>query len=112
MCVCVCMCTDAQSTPATWSPTGATCGFNMKTNLCKQAPIVLSKCVHPHGMLMNLQGTVVSNLYHMQPLRNRDEVVAKTGAGLFVNGGNPIYYTSKGTSDNVAKDVQVSSVVI
>ncbi len=58
-------------------------------------------------MLMNLQGAEASNLYHSHTLRHRDELVGKTGAGLFVNGGNPIYYTAKGTSDDVAKDVQV-----
>jgi hypothetical protein len=77
------------------------------TNLCKQSPVIPSKCAHPHGMLMNLQGAEASNLYHSHVLRHRDELVAKTGAGLFVNGGNPIYYTAKGTSDDVAKDVQV-----
>jgi hypothetical protein len=57
---------------------------------------------------MNLQGAEASNLYHTHVLRHRDDVVAKNGAGLFVNSGNPIYYTAKGTSDDVAKDVQVT----
>ena len=78
------------------------------TNLCKQAPVVPSKCTHPHGMLMNLQGAGVKSLYDGHVLRHRDEIISKTGAGLFINGGNPIYYTSKGTTEDVAQEIQVN----
>ena len=75
------------------------------TNLCKQTPQLPSKCTHPHGMLMDLQGQSVSSLYSGQVLRHRDDVVSKAGAGLFVRGGNPIYYTSKGNAEDLARQV-------
>jgi len=77
-----------------------------ETNLCKQGPVVPSKCTHRHGMLMNLQGQSVPTLYGGNVLVHRDEVVSRQGAGLFVQGGNPIYYTSKGNSEDVARQVQ------
>lgn len=73
-----------------------------KTNLCMQAPVVPSKCSVPHGMLMGLQGVETRSLYASQVLRHRTDQIARFGAGLFVHGGNPLYYTSKGTSDDVA----------
>jgi hypothetical protein len=39
-------------------------------------------------------------------LRHRDKIVAQAGAGLFVHGGNPLYYTYKGTPEDVADEVQ------
>jgi hypothetical protein len=39
---------------------------------------------------MDLQGHPVLSLYSGQVLRHCDEVVTKAGAGLFVQGGNPI----------------------
>jgi hypothetical protein len=57
-------------------------------------------------MLMNLQGQSVPTLYGGNVLVHRDEVVSRQGAGLFVQGGNPIYYTSKGNSEDVARQVQ------
>lgn len=39
-------------------------------------------------------------------LVHRDNKVATVGAGLFVNGGNPVYYTSKGNAQDVANQVQ------
>jgi hypothetical protein len=76
------------------------------TNLCKQSPVLPSKCTHRQGMLMNLEGRGVSGLYSESVLLHRDEVVSSQGAGLFIHGGNPIYYTSKGNSDDVARQVQ------
>jgi hypothetical protein len=78
-----------------------------RTNLCRQMPVVPTVCNSQHGMLMGLAGRKVDSLYGGYVVRHRDEVVSKTGAGLFVNGGNPIYYTAKGTTDDVAKEVQV-----
>lgn len=78
-----------------------------RTNLCKQKPVVPSACSSAHGMLMGLGGSPAQSLYSGYVLRHRDEVVAKTGAGLFVNGGNPIYYTAKGNAEDVASGVQV-----
>ena len=77
------------------------------TNLCMQRPQVPSKCAVPHGMLMNLQGKDVSSLYSSHVLRHRldGSPVASAGAGLFWHGGNPIYYTAKGTEDDVAAQV-------
>ena len=49
----------------------------------------------------------VDSLYGGYVVRHRDEIVSKTGAGLFLHGGNPIYYTAKGTSDDVASEIQV-----
>ena len=81
-----------------------------KTNLCRQAPVVPSVCNSQHGMLMGLTGRKAGSLYSGYVVRHRDEIVSKTGAGLFVNGGNPIYYTAKGTTDDVASEVQVGWV--
>ena len=75
------------------------------TNLCKQLPKLPAKCTHPQGMLLGLQGLPLDSLYAGQVLRYKDELVAKTGAGLFWQGGNPIYYTAKGTSEEVARNV-------
>jgi len=41
------------------------------TNLCKQGPVIPSKCNVPHGMLMNLQGQGVSSLYTSSVLVHR-----------------------------------------
>jgi len=76
------------------------------SNLCKQTPVIPSKCTHNHGMLMNLQGQGVQTLYGGNVLVHRDEVVSRQGAGLFIQGGNPIYYTSKGNAEDVARQVQ------
>ena len=75
------------------------------TNLCRQAPVIPSRCTVEHGMLMNLQGKDVPTLYAGQVLRHRDKLVARVGAGLFVHGGNPVYFTSKGSSDDVSNAV-------
>jgi hypothetical protein len=76
------------------------------SNICRRVPEKPSKCNTAHGMLMNLQGSVATTLYSGHEVRHRDEIVSKTGAGLFVNGGNPIYYTSKGNADDVSRKVQ------
>lgn len=74
-----------------------------RSNLCRRAPEVPSQCAaQSHGMLLGLEGAGVASLYREHAVRHRDEIVAKLGAGLFVHGGNPIYYTSKGTPDDVA----------
>jgi hypothetical protein len=77
-----------------------------KTNLCKQAPDVPRTCTSPHGMIASLQGRPVRSLYGHQVLRHRDKIVAQAWAGLFVHGGNPLYYTYKGTPEDVADEVQ------
>lgn len=79
------------------------------SNLCKQVPVVPSRCTTSHGMLQNLKGRDVGTLYTDQVLRHSNELVSRTGAGLFVHGGNPIYYTAKGTSEDIA--AQVHSVL-
>jgi hypothetical protein len=76
------------------------------TNLCKQSPVIPSRCTNKQGMLMNLQGQPVQSLYAGNVLVHRDQVVSAQGAGLFIQGGNPIYYTSKGTAEDVARQVQ------
>lgn len=81
-----------------------------RTNLCRRKPAVPDACTNPHGMLMGLQGRPVNTLYGETVVRHRDEVVARTGAGLFWHGGNPIYYTAKGMAEDVARDVQVRGV--
>lgn len=78
-----------------------------RNNLCRQRPRVENTCTHAHGMLMGLQGKSVQSLYGDAVVRHRDDIVAKTGAGLFWHGGNPIYYTAKGTEDDVTSQVQV-----
>lgn len=79
-----------------------------RTNLCKQRPVVPSACTaHQHGMLMGLAGDKAASLYAGYVLRHRDTIVARAeGAGLFVYGGNPVYYTAKGTEDDVRRHVQ------
>ena len=80
-----------------------------KTHLCKQRPCVPSACTgHQHGMLMGLAGRRADSLYAAAGyvIRHRDELVARVSAGLFVFGGNPVYYTAKGTSEDVMKEVQ------
>jgi hypothetical protein len=71
------------------------------TNLCRRQPAIPSKCATPHGMLMDLQGASVQSLYREHPVRHSDEMVAKLGAGLFMHGGNPVYYTAKGTQQDM-----------
>lgn len=76
-----------------------------ETNLCKQAPYIPKKCSLSHGMLMALEGQSVPNLYASSILRHRDDIVESAGAGLFFKGGNPVYYTAKGSSEDVASQV-------
>jgi hypothetical protein len=56
-------------------------------------------------MLMGLQGTSAASLYRDYVVRHRDEAVARAGAGVFLFGGNSVYYTAKGTADDVARQV-------
>lgn len=78
-----------------------------KSNLCSKAPELPSQCSWKQGMLLlGLKGAQHADLYAEAPLRYRDTIVAaQQGAGLFVRGGNPLYYTMKGTSEDVAKEV-------
>ena len=47
----------------------------------------------------------MASLYSGHVIRHQDEIVSKYSAGLFVMGGNPIYYTAKGSSEDVAKEM-------
>jgi hypothetical protein len=57
-------------------------------------------------MLASLQGRPVGSLYGEYVLRHSDKTVAQAGAGLFFQGGNPLYYTYKGSTQDVADEVQ------
>jgi hypothetical protein len=57
------------------------------------------------GMLMGLRGSSHKDLYADAEILHRDEIVASTGAGLFWRGGNPIYYTAKGSPEDLAKKI-------
>ena len=76
------------------------------TNLCSKYPEDVRTCGSgKHGMLLGLQGSWQEDLYRDSPVLFMNEVVAKAGAGLFLQGGNPLYYTAKGTSEDLAKQV-------
>ncbi len=77
-----------------------------ETNLCRQKPLdevdaKVQECKWEHGMLMGFQGSSHPDLYQDSTLLYRDKIVAETGAGLFLRGGNPIYYTAKGTVEEL-----------
>lgn len=78
-----------------------------ESNLCRMAPQLPLQCTWKQGMLLlGLKGSDHGDLYVEAPLRYRDSVVAaQEGVGLFVRWGNPLYYTMKGTADDVAKAV-------
>lgn len=77
-----------------------------RSNLCRRAPELPSQCAaQSQGMLLGLEGIAVPSLYREHAVRHRDAVVAKLGAGLFVHGGNPIYYTAKGTPEDLANSM-------
>ena len=77
-----------------------------KSNLCRQAPPAqLDECTWKQGMLMlGMKGTRHTNLYADATLKPAFSMPVE-GTGLFVRGGNPLYYTMKGTSEQVASKV-------
>ena len=77
-----------------------------KSNLCRQVPQKQpDECTWKQGMLMlGMKGGRHTNLYTDAPLKPAF-VIPSQGAGLFVHGGNPLYYTMKGTSEEVASRV-------
>lgn len=52
-----------------------------------------------------MHGESVSSLYSDRPIIHRDDDLAKAGKGLFVRGGNPMYYTTKGTESEIARNM-------
>lgn len=79
-----------------------------KSNLCRMAPDLPGQCDWQQGMLMlGMKGSEHADLYVDASLKYLDgaAVLAKEGAGLFMHGGNPVYYTMKGSSDDVARFV-------
>ncbi len=81
--------------------------MSTKSNLCRMAPEIPDECGWKQGMLMlGMKGSKHPDLYTESSVKYRDSIVSSLkGAGLFLNGGNPIYYTMKGTSEEVAKEV-------
>lgn len=76
------------------------------SNLCKMVPELPEQCSWKQGMLLlGMRGAKHADLYVEAQVRYRGDstVSRKEGAGLFTHGGNPLYYTMKGTSEDVAK---------
>lgn len=78
------------------------------TNLCRMVPDIPGQCDWQQGMLMlGMHGSEHADLYVDSSLSHMDNaaVLAKEGAGLFMHGGNPVYYTMKGSAYDVAKGI-------
>lgn len=58
-----------------------------------------------HGMLLGLPGIPHKDLYSDTEMMFLNEAVAQAGAGLFIKGGNPLYYTAKGTQEELARQI-------
>ena len=80
---------------------------SFETNLCKMLPVKDPETCPEgtHGMLLGLLGSRHKDLYQDAETIYRDSIVAEAGAGLFLNGGNPLYYTAKGTREEIANRV-------
>lgn len=81
-----------------------------ETNLCRQKPLPevdakVQRCQWEHGMLMGYEGSSHSDLYQDATPLFRDSIIAETGSGLFIKGGNPIYYTAKGTVEELKNEL-------
>lgn len=80
-----------------------------QSNLCRMQPRIPGQCTWKQGMLMlNMQGSEHADLYVDATLKYMSEAastLAKEGAGLFMHGGNPIYYTMKASPQDVADKV-------
>lgn len=79
-----------------------------ENNLCSKKPMQHSavggvECLLEQGQAkMGLVGKPAENLYaKAEPIYASSEL-SSTGQGLFVKGGNPIYFTSKGTEEEIA----------
>lgn len=80
-------------------------------NLCYKSPLQTQECHHPQGMLTGLNGSAAKDLYNAgldMVLSLRSQSLAHAGAGLFYRGGNPVYYTSKGSQEDVAAQVHAA----
>lgn len=74
------------------------------SNLCYRAPRRPPGCPHVQGMLGGLRGSRVVSLYSESaavPHADHRSILAQ-GRGLFVHGGNPVYFTGKGSEEEVA----------
>lgn len=79
-----------------------------KSNLCRMAPELPGQCEWQQGMLMlGMQGSEHADLYVDANFKYREDAAASSmamqGAGLFVRGGNPIYYTMKGSANDISQ---------
>lgn len=77
-----------------------------ETNVCRLKPAASADLCSKgtHGMLLGLSGSTQKSLYTDAEIVYRDSIVASAGAGLFLQGGNPIYYTFKGSADELANE--------
>jgi hypothetical protein len=87
------------------------------SNLCKQKNIKFSElskmdeCTWKQGMLLlGMRGTKISSDLYTEATIKQSAAFSSSssqneGFGLFVRGGNPLYYTMKGTTEDVANKV-------
>lgn len=82
-----------------------------ESNLCsvkveaEQEEYLTCRKNSPYGMLLGLRGSEQPDLYVDSQFSYMNELVATTGTGLFMHGGNPIYYTAKGTEEQIASQM-------
>ena len=77
-------------------------------NLCFRKPELSVTCDHPGTMLSGMTGSAMDDLYNHDRQLSLPGVSAylqKAGRGLFMHGGNPLYYTKKGSVDAIASGV-------
>ena len=81
--------------------------ISFATNLCAKKPDIETTCTWPQGQVrQGLTGSEINNLYRDDVLpHHTDTTLAALGKGLFVLGGNPIYYTTKGAEDEIGRAI-------
>lgn len=70
------------------------------TNLCRRRPVDAGQsCRLEHGMMqLSANGESMKDLYHEMPPSYQNQIISEQGQGLFLKGGNPMYF--KHTADD------------
>jgi hypothetical protein len=81
--------------------------YSYDSNLCRKKPLPASECKWNQGQAaQGLKGEPVLDLYSNPDLRHSNKYLSDQGQGLFMHGGNPIYFTSKASPDDILQNIQ------
>lgn len=76
-----------------------------ESNLCSKTLEVPPNCDWEQGQAMQgMKGSPVVDLYSTAPPEPMTKWLGKVGQGLFTHGGNPMYYTTKGSETQILED--------